>query len=65
MKKKEKPFTYCFGTGCPMKENCLRFKTNINKGREDFFGITPYDERKKKCGFLILKSDTIIDESEL
>ena len=61
MKKHKIIFTYCFGTGCPLKESCVRFKENINKKREDFFGITPYDEEKKRCTHLILKSDQIED----
>lgn len=64
MKKKKETFTYCFGTGCPFKEKCVRFKENINKKREDFFGVTPYDEKRKLCTHIILKSDQIIDESE-
>lgn len=60
MKKQKTKFTYCFGTGCPDKEKCLRYKMDINKKKEDWLD-GPYDHVRKICTLMILKSDNIED----
>jgi hypothetical protein len=63
---------YCPGTGCPLKENCMRYRDNIDVKKEPHFPKAPYSILRAKCEFYVgdptaaVKSilEKSIDESE-
>lgn len=52
----------CFGTDCPIKETCIRYKSIEHKGYDVFFRFIPYRKEKKRCDFYIAKADKILNE---
>ena len=48
------PFDICMCSGgdCPQKDHCLRF-TGVIHGRQDFFGIPPYDYQTNGCSYFM------------
>lgn len=40
--------THCAGSGCPLKNGCLRFRA-VAYGRFDAFGSVPWDAVKRTC----------------
>lgn len=44
---------YCPGTNCPLKENCLRYRDNIDVKKEPHFASAPYSKIGEKCEFYI------------
>ena len=38
----------CWGDGCPLKNQCHRFRARVN-GRQDYFGRLPYDAATGRC----------------
>ena len=41
--------TMCFGTDCPIKENCYRYTATANEYRQSYFTNPPY--KKDKCDY--------------
>lgn len=52
--KLPKDIARCYGEGCPLKNNCLRFTAEQNTGEEYFF-ITPYEV--DHCEYQIQRTD--------
>lgn len=44
---------FCRGDGCPQKETCERYKSDINMKRDDYLASVPWDVRRKKCEFYL------------
>jgi hypothetical protein len=43
--------TMCSGHGCPLKNQCYRFRA-LTYGRQDYFGRPPYDAATERCADL-------------
>jgi hypothetical protein len=43
--------TMCPGDGCPLKNQCYRFRA-VAHGRQDYFGRLPYDAASGTCAEL-------------
>ncbi len=43
--------TMCPGTGCPLRDDCYRFRAVV-AGRQHFFGTAPYDPATGTCDWL-------------
>ena len=43
----------CVGTGCPMKQTCLRYTAEDKKPAQDYLAGIPYDHGKKTCDYYI------------
>lgn len=43
--------TMCMGNGCPLKENCLRYKSIPNEDYQSYFTEIPYKLKENKCEF--------------
>lgn len=41
--------TMCEGKDCPLKENCYRFKANVNEIYQSYFVEIPYNKEKQEC----------------
>lgn len=41
--------TYCSGQNCPLKNDCLRYKKDLNKRVHPHLDFPPYDATKGKC----------------
>ena len=42
---------FCSGMGCPLKDECGRYKQNIDYKNESHFAYAPYSHIEKRCAF--------------
>lgn len=43
----------CPGQNCPLKQNCARYKYNIDVMKESNMPYALYDKIRKKCGWYV------------
>ena len=48
-------YEYCNGMGCPIKEDCKRYRNEIDKKTQWWLALAPYSHIDKKCGFFMAK----------
>ena len=39
----------CEGTGCPMRDNCYRYRATPDELRQSYFSNVPYDDESEDC----------------
>lgn len=44
--------TMCVGEGCPLREECYRYKAPVNEHWQAYFVHVPYDKESNSCDML-------------
>lgn len=52
---------FCSGVHCKLKNECLRYRTDINRDIHPVLKFPPYDATKHECGSQLFKDGRNID----
>lgn len=57
----EKKIAYCTGQNCKLKNDCLRYRTDINRDIHYVLEFPPYDATKNHCDRQLFRDGSNLD----